>query len=68
VRRQARKRQAKTAQRLDRPDLPKATTPRLQLSPDLTARGLTSTPLPLATEEDLRREALASLNDLLKKD
>lgn len=68
VRRQARKRQARTAQRLARPDLPKVTAPRLQLSPDLAERRPTPTPSPLATEEDLRREALASLNDLLKKD
>ncbi|PZR82064.1 MAG: hypothetical protein DI537_37270 [Stutzerimonas stutzeri] len=68
VRRQARKRQARTAQRLARPDLHKVTAPRLQLSPDLAERRPTPTPLPLATEEDLRREALASLNDLLKED
>jgi hypothetical protein len=68
VRRQARKRQSRTAQRLARPDLPKVAAPRLQLSPELAERRPTPTPLPLATEEDLRREALASLNDLLKKD
>ncbi|MFH6782167.1 hypothetical protein [Methylobacterium sp. MA0201] len=68
VRRQARKRQSRTAQRMARSDLPKVAAPRLQLSPELAERQPTPTPLPLATEEDLRREALASLNDLLKKD
>lgn len=68
VRRQARKRQSRIAQRLERPDLPKVGAPRLQLSPDLAARQPRPTSLPLATEEDLRREALTSLNSLLKKE
>ena len=68
VRRQARQREARAAQRLARSDLPKAAVPRLRLSPDLAARRPTSAPLPLATEEELRRASLASLDDLLKKD
>ncbi len=68
VRRQARKREARAAQRLTRPDLPKAAAPRLQLSPDLAARRSTPAPSNLATEEDLRRASLASLDDVLKKD
>lgn len=68
VRRQARKRESRTAQRLARPDLPKVAAARIQLSPDLAARQPTPPPLPLATEEDLRREAFASLDSLLKKD
>lgn len=67
VRRQARKRQARTAQRVERPDLPNVATKRLQLSPDLVERRPTPTPSLLATEEDLRRERLASLDSLLKK-
>ncbi|WP_156323459.1 hypothetical protein [Bosea sp. AAP35] len=68
VRRQARQREARTAKRLARPDLPKVAAARLQLSPDLAVRRSMPTPLSLATEEDLRREALASLDSLLKKE
>lgn len=68
VRRQARQREARSAKRLARPDLPKTAAPRLQLSADLVARRATPAPLSLATEDDLRLERFNSLNDLLKKD
>lgn len=68
VRRQARQREARAAQRLARSDLPKVAAPRLRLSHDLAAHRLTPALSVLATEEDFRRASLASLDDLLKKD
>ena len=68
VRRQARQREARTSQRLGRSDLPKIAPPRLQLSPELVAPRPQQFSSQLPTEVDLRRERLASLDSLLKKE
>lgn len=68
VRRQQQRREAKAAKRASRADLLTPATPRLRLAADLAApRRAPASPL-LPTEDDLRRERLASLDDLLKKD
>lgn len=68
VRRQARRREARTSERLSRSDLPETAPPRLQLSPDLVAPRPPQFSSQLPTEDDLRRERLASLDSLLKKE
>ena len=68
VRRQQRKRDAKLTQRAARTDLPKAASPRLTLSSDLTASRAAPALSMLPTEDDLRRERLASLGSLLKEE
>lgn len=68
VRRQLRQREAKAAKRASRPDLPKVASARLSLAADLAAPRQKPAPSPLASEDELRRERLASLDDLFKKD
>lgn len=67
VRRQRQRRDAKAEQRQARPDLPKPPARRLGLASDLVTPESRSSE-PVRTEEDLRRDQLASLQDLLKKD
>lgn len=68
VRRQQRRREAKVAQRATRPDLPNTGGPRLTLAADLAAPRSAPVLSALPTEDDLRRQQLASLDSLLKKD
>ncbi len=68
VRRQQRQREAKAAKRASRSDLPKVAAARLSLAADLAVPPQKPAPSPLASEDELRRERLASLDDLFKKD
>ena len=67
VRRQRQRREAKAEQRQARPDLPKPPVRKFGLASDLVMPESRSSE-PARTEEDLRRDQLASLQDLLKKD
>lgn len=68
VRRQHQRREAKVTARRTRPDLPAPPVRKLTLATDLAGPSSMRPPDPAAAEETLRREQLASLQDLLKKD
>lgn len=67
VRRQRQRREVKAEQRQARPDLPLPSARKLGLASDLVMPESRPSD-PARTEEDLRRDQLAALQDLLKKD
>jgi hypothetical protein len=54
--------------RSDAPDRPTKPARPLSLSPDLVTRPVPSGPEPSSTEDELRREALENIQDVLKKE